>query len=220
MNNKFILLITIIITILILAITFAQTTPLPTGQSIVYYLKTINLNLISPEGIITQGALGETSVFLSAPILSTACIDKIIPSSSPASGTGKYFTTYSQQYNIDPAVALAFFRKESSFATNKNAIALKTNSIGNIRWVESIDKDRFEYYASPTNGKFRKYSSWEAGIEDWFKLIAGNVYVGEGRTTIETIVPKYAPSTENDTATYIKQVKQWTQEYRAMADNC
>jgi len=116
---------------------------------------------------------------------------------SPASGTGGVFIKYGKIYNIDPLIALAFFWHESNFGTK--GLAVKTMSVGNIRYSSKCPGTNY-------NG-FCKYTSWEDSIQDWYRLISGSLYVKIGLDTVEKIVPKYAPSTENDVNAYIDSVR-------------
>jgi flagellum-specific peptidoglycan hydrolase FlgJ len=108
------------------------------------------------------------------------------------------------KYGIDPAYALAFFINESSAGTQ--GIATVTKSIGNIRVTPG-----YENYQG-----FRKYPGWDAGIEDWYKLIK-NLYVdGWGLNTVEKIVPVYAPAADNNNpAAYIKHVNNLVAQWRS-----
>ncbi len=131
---------------------------------------------------------------------------------SPARGFGSKFVEYGRKHNIDPAVALAFFRIESSCGTK--GIAVQNKSVGNIRYTKLDDSRKSKTYSN--NNGFRKYSSWDAGIEDFFKhLTQSKYYIRAGRTTVEKIVPVYAPSIENDTANYIRRVNAFVSEYHA-----
>jgi hypothetical protein len=141
---------------------------------------------------------------LGSPSLSAQRIDNILCNAgSPACGTGPVFYADSLQYGIDNAYALAFFRHESSFGTN--GAATQTLSIGNIVCTAGYS----------CIGRFRAYSSWADGITDWFKLIK-NVYVGQwGATTVESIIPHYAPNSDNnDEAGYIASVENDVQSWR------
>ena len=106
------------------------------------------------------------------------------------------FYETSIEYNIDPAIALSFFQMESSYG--KAGRATSTLSIGNIR----------EYGDGPAIDGFRAYDTWSDGVEDYYQLLAGNVYVASGLTTVEQIVPKYAPAADNNVPTqYIESVR-------------
>jgi hypothetical protein len=119
---------------------------------------------------------------------------------SPAVGFGQSMYDLGVRYGIDPAYALAFFIHESSAGTQ--GVATATRSIGNIRCTSGYD-----CLQTTGNGSFRRYASWEAGIEDWYKLIK-ELYIGEwGLKTLEQVIPVYAPSADrNNPIAYIQQV--------------
>lgn len=98
---------------------------------------------------------------------------------------------------LDPAVALAFFRHESSYGTQGRAIA--TRNWGNIRRSQGRAK-------AVVNG-FAMYASWADSLADWCELIKAR-YVGHGLTTVEAAIPVYAPSSDgNAPARYIAAVR-------------
>jgi hypothetical protein len=145
-------------------------------------------------------------------------IDEILRAArSPAAGLGKVFVRYGQYYNVDPVYALAFFRRESSFGTHPRWVGRKrgtedsTKNIGNIRYVGRPNPQRDPQYGE-YNG-FRDYTSWADGIHDWFKLIAQDSNYA-GLSTVERILPRYAPVTENDTDNYLHDVVRWVAEWR------
>jgi len=133
------------------------------------------------------------------PSITVAKIEQVLQQyNSPAVGNGQFMYDTGQKYNIDPAFALAFFIHESTAGTK--GVAVTTKSIGNIR---QTNNSGFEGYQG-----FRKYPTWQAGIEDWYKLIR-NLYIdGWGLRTLETIIPKYAPAADhNNPNSYINQVR-------------
>jgi len=136
-----------------------------------------------------------TSV-LGGPSLSADFINQVLASaSSPAAGTGQALYDLSVESGIDDAYALAVFQKESSFG--RYGAGFDDHALGNIVCA-----------GYPTcNGRFRWYPSWLAGYEDFYQLISRE-YVSRGCSTVETITPVYAPSSENDTGLYIQQVRQ------------
>jgi hypothetical protein len=146
-----------------------------------------------------------------APTISAAQIDKILNSyGSPATGSGAAWVAMGEKYGIDPAYAVAFFIHESSAGTNPGWAGIKpggatTHNIGNIICA-----------GYPTcYGRFRDYPSWEAGIDDWYKLISVEYIQGRGTTTVAEIIPIYAPSFENDTQGYIRIVEQMVDGWRS-----
>ena len=60
------------------------------------------------------------------------------------------------------------------------------------------------------------YRTWEEGFEDWYKLIS-NLYVAQWNlTTVDQIIPVYAPSSDNnDVAAYIQAVKNAVDTWRS-----
>jgi hypothetical protein len=144
-------------------------------------------------------------------------IDDILEEArSPAAGMGSTFVRWGQYYNVDPIYALAFFRRESVFGTHPRWVGRKgggasTKNIGNIRYVSRPNPQRDPQYGE-FNG-FRDYRSWADGVHDWFKLIAQDANYA-GLHTVERILPRYAPVTENDTGNYIRDVIRWVTEWR------
>jgi hypothetical protein len=59
-------------------------------------------------------------------------------------------------------------------------------------------------------------ASWEDGFKTWYELIR-NLYVAQwGRTTVDQIIPKYAPPADNNNEqAYIKSLKQAVDVWRA-----
>jgi hypothetical protein len=105
---------------------------------------------------------------------------------SPAAGKGQTLYDLGKQYGIDPAFALAFFMHESSFGTKGEAT--KSRSLGNLRCIPNF---RCE-------DNFAQFDSWEDGFKAWFQLIR-NLYVAKwGLTTVDQIIPRYAPSADNN----------------------
>jgi hypothetical protein len=153
---------------------------------------------------ISQPPAAGSSV-VGGPSLSASKIDSILSSAgSPAAGTGSTFTLDSAQYNIDDAVALAFFHHESSYG--EAGMASQTHSIGNIVCTPGYS----------CIGRFRSYATWSDGIDDWYKLVSGPAYAGGGLVTIPQIIPKYAPNSDNnDESAYIAAVQSDVQSWRS-----
>lgn len=140
------------------------------------------------------------------PSITVAKIEEVLRSyNSPAVGVGQFMYDTGIKYNIDPAYALAFFVHESSAGTK--GVATVTKSIGNIRQTNNSGFDGYQ--------GFRKYPSWEAGVEDWYKLIR-NLYInGWGKRTVEQIIPTYAPAADkNNPPSYINHVNKMVAEWR------
>lgn len=122
---------------------------------------------------------------------------------SPALDEAQSFYDLGVARGIDPAYCLAFFIMESAAGTQ--GVARTTYSIGNIRALDG----------QPSFEGYRRYDTWHDGIADWYRLIA-EVYIRDrGLTTLDAIVPVYAPnSDDNDPAAYILTVKRLVAAWR------
>jgi len=139
------------------------------------------------------------------PSISAEFINRVLAwYDSPAVGKGQALYDDGVKYGIDPVYALAFFMHESRFGTT--GVATVTHSLGNIR--ATAGHARYQGY--------RMYRTWEEGFEDWYRLIA-KLYVAQwGLSTIDQIVPTYAPSSDNnDVTAYIGAVKQAVDTWRS-----
>ncbi len=151
---------------------------------------------------VSKRPTSETSV-LGGPSISADLINQVLSvAGSPAAGTGQSLYDLSRESGIDDAYALAVFEKESSFG--KYGAGFENHALGNIVCA-----------GYPTcNGRFRAYASWQDGYQDFYRLISQE-YVARGLSTVETITPVYAPSSENDTGLYISQVCQSMLAFRS-----
>ncbi|HEX5501858.1 MAG TPA: glucosaminidase domain-containing protein [Thermomicrobiales bacterium] len=124
---------------------------------------------------------------------------------SPAVDDARAFYDLGVRYGIDPAYGLAFFVVESRAGTR--GVARTTHNIGNIRARPG----------EPAYQGYRLYASWHEGIEDWYRLIA-DTYVKEWRlTTVDTILPVYAPHWDNnDPGAYAHSVKMLVAGWRGL----
>ena len=142
---------------------------------------------------------------LGKPSISAQFINRVLAwYDSPAAGKGQALYDDGLKYGIDPVYALAFFMHESRFGTT--GVATVTHSLGNIRATAG--------YAQYQG--YRIYRTWEEGFEDWYRLIA-KLYVAQwGLSTVDQIVPVYAPGSDNnDVAVYIAAVKQAVDTWRS-----
>ncbi|HTK08744.1 MAG TPA: glucosaminidase domain-containing protein [Ktedonobacteraceae bacterium] len=115
---------------------------------------------------------------------------------SPASGKGQALYDDGVQYGINPAYALAFFLEESNFGTK--GVATVTHALGNIRASDGM----------PQYKGYRAYKTWEEGFADWYKLIATQYVEKWNLSTVDQIIPVYAPSADhNDETQYISAIK-------------
>jgi hypothetical protein len=139
------------------------------------------------------------------PTVTVGLINQVLDAySSPAAGKGQALFNLGVQYGIDPAFALAFFLHESSFG--KNGWGAANHSLGNIRCSTG--------YAC--GGGYRAYATWEEGFHDWYELIR-NLYIAQwGCTTVEEIIPHYAPAADqNDEQGYVTAVEEAVATWRS-----
>lgn len=132
-----------------------------------------------------------------APSIDAPTIARVLKGyGSPAVGAADAIFALGVRYGIDPAFCLAFFIHESTAGTA--GVARVTKSVGNIRTTPG-----YRDYQG-----YRQYDSWEEGIDDWYRLINDLYIDGWGLTTVDAIVPVYAPSSDgNNPDGYIATVK-------------
>lgn len=168
-------------------------------------------HIAAPSSIQVRVASTGDYTLQAAPSLKPEQIDQILATyGSPAVGTGQDWYELGQKYNIDPAIAVAFFVHESSAGTNPAWAGLKsdgstTHNVGNI-----ICAGYARCY-----GRFRDYASWREGIEDWYRLIDVEYIKGRGHQTIADVIPVYAPAFENDVQNYINVVEKLVDDWRS-----
>lgn len=154
----------------------------------------------------TTPAGRESIVLQSPPSITAAKIDRILAAAgSSAAGTGPLWMAAGEQYGINPAIALAFFAHESSYAKAPGWAGWKSNgshtyNIGNI-----ICAGTSPYWSGKCWGRFRDYSDepdpWKAGIYDWFELISKEYIGGRGHRVVADVTPVYAPWLDNNNPT-------------------
>jgi hypothetical protein len=129
-------------------------------------------------------------------------------------GTILYYSLNSIAGNpagVNPAFALAMFRKEANFA-RPGTIAYNQNNPGNLRCC---------YGAIGVQNGFAVYATMDDGIKAYFWLLQYEYKPGGGSShnyncnDISCIISRYCPPSECDTSTYIQQVGTWTQEFQA-----
>lgn len=145
---------------------------------------------------------------LGKPSLTVDFMNQVLVSyNSPAAGKAQALSDLGVKYDIDPAFALAFFLHESTFGTLGEART--TLSLGNLRCIPNaacINTSGGDCQAGQSC--YAAFPNWESGFEAWYKLIR-NLYVAQwGLTTIDQIIPKYAPNADhNNEAVYISSLK-------------
>lgn len=158
--------------------------------------KTWQSNTALPPKVPIPTQTGPYSV-LGKPTITVNFINQVLANyNSPAAGKGQALYDLGVQYGIDPAFALAFFMHESSFGTAGEARS--SLSLGNLRCIPNFEcRDGYAWF--PT---------WEAGFKAWYSLIR-NLYVADwGLTTVDQIIPRYAPPSDNNNdSAYIASLK-------------
>lgn len=157
-------------------------------------------------GQTTQQAAGPYAV-QGPPTISAQLIDQLLCKyGNPATcGTGADLYNLGVQYSIDPVYPLAFFWNESNFGRAGAAVA--TRNLGNLR---SSPLEAFE------SGGYACFYDWQTGYKAWYELIDGPMYVKAGLTTVDQIIPRYAPSGDgNKPVHYIAIVESAISLWRA-----
>lgn len=186
-------------------IDYAQASSLAVGDAPVIDTTTAKPAVVEPAGPPDPPRPAKGNYVLTgAPSISVAQIESVLKKyGSPAVGKGQALYDLGVRYGVDPAFALAFFVHESGCGTR--GVARSSRSIGNIRWTEGYGN--FEGY--------RSYPTWEAGMEDWYKLITDLYINGWNLRTVDAIIPVYAPAADhNSPPTYINSVKSLVDSWR------
>ncbi len=110
-------------------------------------------------------------------------------------------------YKVNPALALAQFRKEASFAASGTLGAINNNP-GNIIYTGGY------YGESGKNGRFGAYASMADGIKAFYMLLDRQY---KDLSTVQQIVNRYAPSGDGDNnpTQYAAQISGWGATYQA-----
>jgi len=136
-----------------------------------------------------------------------------------ATGHGYNLKPYAQQlydaahqYNINPLYSLAQFNKDSSMGT---AGAGEANmNPGNI----GCDSGYAQAGITAGCADFATFSTYGDGMTAHNWLIRTE-YIDVGYDTIEKIINRYAPPSENDTEKYIQDVKDFMEQYSGICAN-
>jgi hypothetical protein len=108
----------------------------------------------------------------------------------------------STTFKIFLVLVTLFLIVNYAFASSKNST--KYNNPFNIRATKYNYKGEIT-----TTEKYEKFKSIPYGVAAWLRLIRDN-YIDKGFVTIETILYRYAPPSENDTEKYIAFVSRRT----------
>jgi hypothetical protein len=125
---------------------------------------------------------------------------------SPAAPEAEKLYDIIVSYELDPAVALAFFAQESQFCTTGICASHDMHSWGGQRAAFRPERSA-GIVQSSLYGPFVSYANWEDGVHDWCELILYG-YVGRGLDTVAAAIPVYAPEFDNnDPDVYINNVR-------------
>jgi hypothetical protein len=123
---------------------------------------------------------------------------------SPAADIGEECYDIVKGYGLDPAIALAFFRHESTYG--REGVAARSKNWGNLRRGgrarEEIDG-------------FAYYDTWRDSLLDWCDLIRHRYVEELGLDTVDKVLYRYAPPVENATPHYIARVEGYIREWVA-----
>ncbi len=114
---------------------------------------------------------------------------------SPAAPFGNDLYDIIVGYELDPAVALAFFAMESQFCTTGICHSHDMKSWGAQR--AAFNPQRSAGIVRGRSGPFVSYHNWHDGVRDWCELIVHR-YVARGLETIELAIPVYAPASDGN----------------------
>ena len=136
--------------------------------------------------------------------------DQLVRRHSPALGQADAIDYYRAIMNtgINPAIALAFFGKESQFGTDSQIVDAGGINWGNLRLPPSGRLGRALGTVKTRDfGLFRTYRSYMDSLLDWCDLLQAPLYKGK---TILGVLKIYAPDSDfNDPNGYAGTVKSW-----------
>lgn len=112
-------------------------------------------------------------------------------------GAGAYLFTRKKETNMGNKTTLIEGGSLSRGYRNNNPLNIRYSSSNN--WLGKVTPN--------TDGVFEQFQSMEYGYRAALYLI--RKYISQGYTTIRQIVTKWAPPSENDTASYIAHVEQY-----------
>ena len=130
------------------------------------------------------------------------------------SGYGGTILELAPGYGVNPAFALAMFRKEAEFA-KQGSIAQRQNNPGNIICSGGTTP---LYGATGCGGRFGIYDTMADGIKAYFWLLDSEYKPGRRYDCedIPCIITVYCPPSDCETAHYVEQVVEWTIQYQSL----
>src|SRR5919199_4685093 len=154
--------------------------------------------LLLPATVAAQAPSGPTPV-VGQPSISLQQVQTIL-AHSPLLAIAQEIYALGQQARIAPAFALAIWTHESSLDTA--GASVPHNNPGNVSCPAAAHPPALPCVAGD---RWAQYPDLRSAVADWYRYLTAR-YVQQGLTTVEAILPIYAPPSENDTAAYIQQV--------------
>jgi len=155
------------------------------------------------------------SVVYGKPCLQKSEYEKIlVANSSKAVGYGDKFYELGLEYGVNPELALAFFRQESSMGNL--GVALTTKSVGNIICDSSAGACPVNEYKPSSSRCFCSFTNWEQSIDHfYYYLVNSSIYLPGRKYTVEDIIPIYSPKEDgNNPEQAIANIKTSISEFR------
>ena len=133
---------------------------------------------------------------------------------SPAAGEARTMYRTLKVEGVSPACFLGFFHVESKYGTVGVCNDYDTKNPGNVRTPASLSLSASLTPDIPGKGRYAKYATWTNGTLDWAKRIKGPKYAGSALLTVRQVLPKYAPSHDNNdpdayARTVLAMVERW-----------
>lgn len=142
---------------------------------------------------------------VNAPRISKGLFVEVLrEAASPAADVAEQCYDIVTGYGLDPAVALAFFRHESTYG--RHGVAARSKNWGNLRRGGR---------AREHIGGFAYYDTWCDSLLDWCELIRYRYVEELGLDTVAKVLYRYAPPVENDTAHYVARVEGYIHDWVA-----
>jgi hypothetical protein len=136
-------------------------------------------------------------------------IDAKVFAGTGLAGKGAVLVDAARKYHIPIDFALAVYQKEAGFAKS-GTLADRNNNPGNLRFADW----QSEHGGAP-NGGFTKYPTMDDGIRASMHLLSmGRYKDAVARRDWGAVISIYAPSSENNTDLYIKQMNEYTANFR------
>jgi hypothetical protein len=136
-------------------------------------------------------------------------IDEKVFAGTGLAGKGAVLVEAARKYRIPIDFALAVYQKEASFAKS-GTLADRNNNPGNLRFA-----DWQKEHGGVPNGGFTRYPTMDDGIRASMHLLSmGRYKDAVARRDWGAVISIYAPSSENNTELYIKQMNEYTANFR------